>query len=845
MQASSLQASQLLSTYLGRKNEKIGQSIVKSDFAGELKKLMPAPSNDASAVSRTASEDAEESASASSASSETKTKKTKKPSRNAGESEKTSEGTNATDAKTKLKNIKTRAKNSETLYIANPAMIETILSDLQYPAETIQAYKSLQNKEGMISVKDLKSLLERQPGPVGDAEQGRISSEKAQALLGAIVAREGGQVTHTLGNGKLAASLGVTANSSYSASEFRDLVDRVLQTNNKQADSGKNGQTEAGIASQIASNVQKGQTKSLASSALPSFLKEKGETTVTPGSEAAKTRTATANAETASSVPAAERKPGAARPDVTEEIAGASSSSASLTESSAANIAAGYDKTVKNPADRYAVAPQGAAAPIEEQAAPAMKIEDLAAALDQLNGKIVSVESATAAAKGENPLQSPTLEDIVSQVQNLSVAAKDAEKQATRIPASELGDPRDIGEILHPNQITTDPADGGEGHSKDSGSESPFSMIADGMKKSVEEKRASENPSNNFASVELGESEVLREAREKGATAPAVISQASEDAASGVKKEAAENNDQLAQSGTVHSAKSASGEAAEAEAPVKGESGSRVTMPDAGKAAQVLGKGATESANLAGANAASARSFDAEAGWSESGEVRGTEQTGAGVSASAAKLETTGLTGGKTHARLYEDIAASNEVKAGGGNRDGAPEWTMVQNRAEDFQGARINVGSMQNTSGNGFSFYDPYHAVDLAQSAREAAESVENGLVLDLEPDELGKMSIKVGAKDSDVSAMVMTESESARQALVKGAPELRQNLQDQGLSLGKFMVDVNREKTGGGNDQGAGNSGSSNFSFPQSDKASQKTVRTQTVYRSASSNSQINLFA
>jgi hypothetical protein len=34
-----------------------------------------------------------------------------------------------------------------------------------------------------------------------------------------------------------------------------------------------------------------------------------------------------------------------------------------------------------------------------------------------------------------------------------------------------------------------------------------------------------------------------------------------------------------------------------------------------------------------------------------------------------------------------------------------------------------------------------------------------------------------------------------------VKHSPELRQNLQDQGLVLDKFTVDVNRDKAGGGN--------------------------------------------
>ena len=45
------------------------------------------------------------------------------------------------------------------------------------------------------------------------------------------------------------------------------------------------------------------------------------------------------------------------------------------------------------------------------------------------------------------------------------------------------------------------------------------------------------------------------------------------------------------------------------------------------------------------------------------------------------------------------------------------------------------------------------------------------------------------------------LTQSEPARQALMRHSTELRQDLQDQGLVLEKFMVDVNRDKSGGGN--------------------------------------------
>ncbi len=42
MQSAQVNASQLLASFLGSENEKIAQAIAPHDFAGELKKLMPA-----------------------------------------------------------------------------------------------------------------------------------------------------------------------------------------------------------------------------------------------------------------------------------------------------------------------------------------------------------------------------------------------------------------------------------------------------------------------------------------------------------------------------------------------------------------------------------------------------------------------------------------------------------------------------------------------------------------------------------------------------------------------------------------------------------------------------------
>ncbi len=145
----------------------------------------------------------------------------------------------------------------------------------------------------------------------------------------------------------------------------------------------------------------------------------------------------------------------------------------------------------------------------------------------------------------------------------------------------------------------------------------------------------------------------------------------------------------------------------------------------------------------------------------------------------------------------------SKQIEKQLGSRDSAPESAVFQNSASNFQRvSEINLPGMENSTQNSFAYYDPYRSAELVQSMREQQTGgVARQLVLDMEPDELGKVSIRVGARKDEISVVAHTQSEPARQALMSRSPELRQDLQDQGLVLDKFMVDVNREKSGGGN--------------------------------------------
>jgi flagellar hook-length control protein FliK len=145
----------------------------------------------------------------------------------------------------------------------------------------------------------------------------------------------------------------------------------------------------------------------------------------------------------------------------------------------------------------------------------------------------------------------------------------------------------------------------------------------------------------------------------------------------------------------------------------------------------------------------------------------------------------------------------SKQVEKQLGSRDSASVSAVFQNSASSLLGvSEVNLPQMENSAQNGFAFFDPYRSAELVQNAREQLTGgAARQLVLEMEPDELGKISVKIGAKKDEISVAALTQSEPARQALMRHSPELRQDLQDQGLVLEKFMVDVNREKSGEGN--------------------------------------------
>jgi flagellar hook-length control protein FliK len=209
-----------------------------------------------------------------------------------------------------------------------------------------------------------------------------------------------------------------------------------------------------------------------------------------------------------------------------------------------------------------------------------------------------------------------------------------------------------------------------------------------------------------------------------------------------------------------------------------------------------------------------------------------------------------GLTVGESNTALsgVDTAMLSKQIEKQFESRDGASESAVFQNSASRFQGLNeINLPRMDNSAQNGFAYQDPYRSVELAQNMREQLTGgATRQLVLEMEPDELGKISIKVEAKKDEISVVAVTQSEPARQALMKHSPELRQDLQDQGLMLEKFMVDVNREKSGGGNYPEENNPKGKTPPVPKTARIGSTQAATGPAYiRKTDDQSRISIFA
>jgi hypothetical protein len=444
-------ASQLMSSFLGGEKEKIGQGIVASDFGGELKKLISPTAGAAKREADVSTGDAgikpgkESGTEPGSAASTAGTLDSCHETKGTLSSVKKQQKSTA-NPKSKISAIEAKAKEQKNLLVTNPAITESVLADLKYPAETIKACKDILNKDGSISIKDLKLLLSFQSA--SDPGSGaQVPAEHARVLVESIIAKNGENAGKASASGeKFNSSVKIKEGGSYSSDEFRGLLDNVLEeaesrrtlVSDLKLEQGSRGTTQtttkaANTAQTIdlAQVPKTGQTEMLTTTILPSFILDDHE-----GDPAGKVPAATAiNAKPeAQSGNAADDNQNSSEALSNGLKSDKLSSDKILSEqaglqapSSPANALTEGSETGSSSNSEYVSFPA-------RQSSEDASIKDLEPILKNFDAKIVSVEpqqhpeTATdaAAAPGESH------QGLIAQVQNLAFQVKGAEKQADK-----------------------------------------------------------------------------------------------------------------------------------------------------------------------------------------------------------------------------------------------------------------------------------------------------------------------------------------------------------------------------------------------------------------------------
>ena len=134
----------------------------------------------------------------------------------------------------------------------------------------------------------------------------------------------------------------------------------------------------------------------------------------------------------------------------------------------------------------------------------------------------------------------------------------------------------------------------------------------------------------------------------------------------------------------------------------------------------------------------------------------------------------------------------------------------------------------------------------ELAQKFQEMTQQKQNQITLELEPEHLGKILLKIETRQNHVNAWVSTENQQVKTILTQDTSLLRQHLEEQGLTLGQLSVDLQQGK---GHSQSARqlSSGRKQAAKAPGIQAMERPAitATQVFDRSASGEQRINLFA
>lgn len=133
--------------------------------------------------------------------------------------------------------------------------------------------------------------------------------------------------------------------------------------------------------------------------------------------------------------------------------------------------------------------------------------------------------------------------------------------------------------------------------------------------------------------------------------------------------------------------------------------------------------------------------------------------------------------------------------EAGAGQKDGfVPIFRTDMQTANPHPGVD---GGAETLSRSHLSVNEPGWTEKLAQHMRSLEGQDRNHLTLELEPKELGRLSVRIETQHNQVTAFIVADSERARALLMQNTSLLHNSLHEQGLVLDQIAVDVRQDST------------------------------------------------
>lgn len=841
MQASPINAAQLMMEFLTREQVDIGQGIIATEFSKELEKqklriddnapetpLSPQKDNLTGKSLSTSLSDTLEPALAASAKDIVATQRSKSLKRLV------SDGRPVKD---------TRSKIQDEMLFTNPVLLEKVLADLKVPAEARKACTSAEDKQGRLSLSSLLNVLDKQVGDGAALNPGKTLGQDVEALLKSL--------TLPRGQDTLAIQQLVTKpRGVYSLHEVRQVLDKAV----KQVQEARNQRTpttdgsgqratplpqlNAGSGEKAPSLTTPTRSAPLMASSIPSFV---GENALEkdPGRESGKPSPAAGLQETPNTIrennDSAGRHP---RPEITKSqrsLSAARLDTAVLEMSShwasgsgAKNEGAptqGSRDSASEPLDQSKLAEGSGRESIENGAK--IPREQLA------NAKVISMGG-----------------DLVQEVQNVleSLSLKGPELMASGkewAATGEMASSKETPQEQGPSQPQQEPQTGasndpavtlvkasdtsmastrGDSSAGDQRQNAP--RFDTGIAKTFADRKINEPTRENFMAMtsrspraEVREAQGSMPAPElnvpmdvpRGNTAGKTTSEPSVSGQVTTPGEPRAEGPPNRHSTVNHDLMPAS---REQEAPQV--TGSQVVQEtDLPTSSEVVSKSAKESApRVAPPPSRLDNTIErAEEFGGTPNEALAASQEGAAPTrerfSRAVSTQTESFANSEVrNTDSQADPKASKSSFDPAQTDGGTSNQQSFDSRGQAFmgyspvsQGMSVSQDFQVPFRGETLSLTNPSWPMDMAQRMQELVKERQTShLTLELEPKELGRLTLRVETRHEEVTAAVTAEKEQAREILLRNTQALRQNLEQQGLTLGQFLVDVRDERSSGG---------------------------------------------